>query len=270
MELTADWTGDERLAGNVRRRVFVVRRAAGPVPGTVWTPDASGPLPLVLLGHGGSGDRHSARVTSLADRLAAAGIAAAAIDGPYHGERVAAPLSPAAYQARIAAEGVHAVLDRMAGDWLAARDLLADAGIADRTQVGYAGLSMGTRFGLDAAAALGGALRCAVFGKFGTRPASALNPALHTPDRCLRAASRVTAPVLFHLSWDDELFPRAGQLELFDAFAGEAKELLGFAGGHRHTPGHAPDLWLAFLVRHLTRAPRTAPGSASGPPPGSN
>ena len=75
--------------------------------------------------------------------------AAVAIDGPFHGERVASPLTPPEYQSRMAAEGIGRVLDRMADDWVAARDLLVDVGTADPTRQAYFGLSMGTRFGLE-------------------------------------------------------------------------------------------------------------------------
>lgn len=250
------WGVEELLTGNVTRRSFLIRRAVGPVPGTVWAPASrSGPVPLVLLGHGGSGDRSSSRIVSMAGRFASAGFVAAAIDGPYHGERLSSPLSTTQYQARIAAEGIDRVLDRMAGDWVTTCDLLTHAGIADSARRAYFGLSMGTRYGLAAAAAPIPGLKCAVFGKFGTQPTSDMNPALQAPRRSLSAASRITVPVFFHLQWDDDVFPRAGQLELFDAFASPAKELHGFAGGHRHTPEHAPDLWQAFITRHLVGPP---------------
>jgi hypothetical protein len=33
------------------------------------------------------------------------------------------------------------------------------------------------------------------------------------------AARAVSAPVLYHVRWDDEIFPRDGQFELFEALA---------------------------------------------------
>ncbi|WP_370115334.1 dienelactone hydrolase family protein [Streptacidiphilus sp. MAP12-33] len=236
----------------VRQRPFLVDRPGAPVPATVWTPaEPERPLPLVLLGHGGSGDRHSTRIVARAEQLAHSGYAAVAIDGPYHGERVPQPLTAAQYQALIAGEGVERVLDRMAADWLATRDALVRTGLADPDRQAYVGLSMGTRFGLATAVALGPSLRCAVFGKFGTRASTALHPGLAAPRRALDDAARITAPVLFHLNRDDELFPREGQLELFAAFPNAAKELHSHPGGHSHPPDDASDLWQRFLTRHL-------------------
>ncbi|NBO90176.1 MAG: hypothetical protein EBU77_11080, partial [Betaproteobacteria bacterium] len=44
-------------------------------------------MPLVLVGHGGSGHKTSALVLDIVKRLLPAGIAVAAIDGPVHGQR---------------------------------------------------------------------------------------------------------------------------------------------------------------------------------------
>jgi len=90
-----------------------------------------------------------------------------------------------------------------------------------------------------------------VFGKFGTQSTPGINAGLHAPHRVLDDASAVTAPVLFHVQWDDEIFPRPGQLQLFDAFVSPDKELLGFAGGHRNTPEHASAMWHGFIDRHI-------------------
>ena len=246
------------------KATFWIRRDAGsaPFPATVWVPtdtpaepelgSASAPAPLVLLGHGGSGHRHSPRIVALATKFAESGIAAVAIDDPYHGERAASPAPPipAEYQARMIADGIDKVLDGMAADWLATCDALAEAGIADRTRLAYCGLSLATRLGLPTAAALGPTLRCAVFGKFAPN-SPALPPGLSAPARTLRDASRIAAPVLFHMQWDDELFPRHAQLDLFDAFPSPAKELHAHPGPHARTPPHAPATWYAFIARQL-------------------
>jgi dienelactone hydrolase len=264
MSHDVSWADGRQISAHTTQRSFLIRRSSGTVPGTVWTPvRRSGPVPTVLLGHGGSGHRHSDRIVSMAAQFTSAGYAVAAIDGPHHGERVASPLTPAEYQARIAAEGIGTLLDRIADDWVTTADLLADADIADGAQFAYFGLSMGTRFGLPTAAALGPALRCAVFGKFGLRSAATLNPGLHAPDRALHDASRITAPVFFHLQWDDEIFPRTGQLDLFDGFASPERELHAFTGRHGHTPHHGPGLWQSFIRRHLASPGNGQPGEAS-------
>lgn len=99
------------------------------------------------------------------------GLAALAIDGPYHGYRVAAPMAASEYQARIAAEGIDVVLDRMTDEWLASVAALGALGIIDTAKLAYLGTSMATRFGLPLAAVLGDRLRCIVFGKFGLHQA---------------------------------------------------------------------------------------------------
>ena len=39
------------------------------------------------------------------------------------------------------------------------------------------------------------------------------------------AAQAVSAPVLYHVQWNDEIFPRDGQFELFDALGSADKQL---------------------------------------------
>jgi pimeloyl-ACP methyl ester carboxylesterase len=170
-----EWLGEEAGAGCTERS-FMLRRPVL-VPGVLWSPRATVPQATVLLFHGGSGHKRSERHVQMGRWLASTpGLAVIAIDGPYHGDRVPAPMAPSAYQQLIADEGIERVTARMTADWLEAVSALADLGLADDAHVSVFGMSMGTRFGLPAAAAPGLRLQCAVLGKFGLRQAAPLHP----------------------------------------------------------------------------------------------
>jgi dienelactone hydrolase len=239
--------------GGVTERRFALEREAGIVPGILWTPTQhERPLPLVLLGHGGSGHKRAERQLMLGRRFASVlQMAAVAIDGPFHGDRVDAQFDRTQYQAMLAAAGVDKVTDGMVEDWGATLDALSQLGGIAIDRIAYIGFSMGTRFGLPYVAAAGDRLRCAVLGKYGMRQASSSPAAVNMAPRFTRDAPNITIPILFHMQWDDELFPRDGQFELFDAFGTSDKRLIAFPGPHNTSTPEAVDAWCAFVQRHL-------------------
>jgi dienelactone hydrolase len=250
-----EWLGEESSAGCTERS-FILRRSV-PVPGVLWSPQAAVPRATVLLFHGGSGHKRSERHLQMGRWLASAsGLAVIAIDGPYHGDRAPPPMAPSAYQQLIADEGIESVTARMTADWLDAVSALAGLGLADDAHVSVFGMSMGARFGLPAAAALGPRLRCAVLGKFGLRQAGLLHPGLRAPGLIAAAARAVSAPLLYHVQWDDEIFPRDGQFELFDAMASTDKHLIARPGPHAQTHPNDQTSWQDFLSLNSPQATR--------------
>ena len=242
-----EWLREETSPDCVERS-FLVHRLPGPVPGVLWSPKSTVPEATVLLFHGGSGHKRTERHLRMGRQLTSAGLAVVAIDGPHHGGRVPAPLMPSVYQQRIVDEGIEAVTARMTADWLHVVSVLAGLGLADDAHVSVFGMSMGARFGLPAAAALGRRLQCAVLGKFGIRQAAPLHPGLQAPALITAAAQAVSAPVLYHVQWNDEIFPRDGQFELFDALGSADKQLIARPGPHNQTHPDDEATWLDFLT----------------------
>jgi dienelactone hydrolase len=241
-----EWLGEATSAGFLERS-FLLRRRSGTVPGVLWSTGTVAEPPAVLLFHGGSGHKRSERHLRMGPWLASAGFAVIAVDGPYHGDRVASPMAPAVYQQLIVDEGIEQVTARMTRDWLDTVASLAAEGLADDANVGVFAMSMGVRFGLPVAAALGSSIRCAVFGKFGIRQTGLLHQGLRAPGLMKTAAHAVCAPVLYHVQWDDEIFPRDGQFELFDSLASADKRLIARSGPHAETHPDDEASWQEFI-----------------------
>jgi dienelactone hydrolase len=244
------WIGESISEGGVTERRFDLERESGTVPGILWTPtEHDCRVPLVLMGHGGSGHKRSDRQLMLGRRLATVSqMASATIDGPYHGDRVPEPLDRSQYQAMMAAMGVDKVTDGMVDDWGATLDALGQLDGIDATRIAYMGFSMGTRFGLPYVAAAGDRLRCAVLGKNGMRQTSGM---ANMAPRFERDAPTIQLPLLYHVQWDDELFPRDGQFELFDRLGTSDKRLIAFPGPHGTSTPEAVHAWCEFVTRHL-------------------
>jgi fermentation-respiration switch protein FrsA (DUF1100 family) len=61
------------------------------------------------------------------------------------------------------------------------------------------------------------------------------------------AARAVSAPVLYHVQWDDTIFPREGQFELFGALASPDKRLFARSGPHAETHPDDEASWQEFI-----------------------
>ncbi|MGH3349045.1 MAG: alpha/beta hydrolase [Nocardioides sp.] len=249
----ARWAEPDLLDGVTQHRFVVEREPNQHVPAVAWyaaNPNGRDARPLVLLGHGGQLHKLSARNVRLATRLVREhGINSVAIDGPFHGDR--SPSVGFDYQAAMVERGVGKVTEQVIEDWRRTLDAIGDCAPFGVTTVGYLGLSMGARFGLSLIASVNTRISAAVLGKFGLRDGGVLHPGLNTEKSTLRAAQRVTVPVLFHVEWADEIFPRDAQLSLFDAIGSENKALYARNGRHGSNRPEDASIWLEYLARHL-------------------
>jgi dienelactone hydrolase len=236
-------TSEQRLDDGVLEREFTL----GEIPGTLWTPESTAPVPLILMAHNNGLPKGDARLVARARMSAAAGYAVASIDARGCGDR---PRSPDEERARAefrramqAGEPVDEVFESFIGplvenavpDWRTTLDTLLSLPEIDGS-VGYSGwTALGIRLAVLEP-------RIAVAGFFAGG---------YVPHAQREEASQVTIPLLLLLQWDDEGNPRQRALDLFDAFGSEEKTLHANPGGHLGTPWFELEDGNRFFGRHL-------------------
>lgn len=234
----------------VRQRRFDVHRDGRVAPGLLWTPaGATGTRPLVLLGHGAGHDKRGPHIVSMARRLVRhASFAAAAIDGPVHGDRRAdgnhrGDLMFVQFAQMWAGDPTMA--DEMVADWSATLDSLQELEEVGHGPVGWWGLSMGTILGIPFIAD-DERVSVAVLGLMGTAA-----PEPEFARRFLRDARALRCPVLFVLQWNDELMRREDVLALFGEIGSSDKRLHANPGAHAAVPEDEFETTERFLIDHL-------------------
>ncbi len=240
-----EWVARETAKGVTERR-FDLDVNATIVPGILWTPeDATGTSPLVLIGHGGSQHKRAPNVLSLARRIVRhLGFAAAAIDGPMHGDRVdgGADLTLDTLRARMgerSQENVATLFTAARTEWQETLTALKTVDGVGDGPTGYWGLSMGTVIGLPFVASEP-RIDCAVLGLMGL-----------SVDARGQSARSINIPVLFLVQWDDELVQRTDALTLFDTLATTEKTMHINPGAHSAVPLEEIEATERFFSKHL-------------------
>ncbi|MDN3024543.1 alpha/beta hydrolase [Streptomyces sp. S.PB5] len=240
------FTSEQRLDDGVLEREFTL----GEIPGTLWTPESTAPVPLILMAHNNGLPKAQPRLVARGRYTAANGYAVATVDAAGCGDR---PRSAAEEQARAdirrafqtgePVEHIDDIFESLVGplvhkavpDWRTTLDaLLALPGIGG--PVGYSGwMALGVHL-----AAIEPRIVAASFYAGGFVP------------RAQREEARqVTIPLLMLLQWDDEGNPRQRALDLFDAFGSKEKTLHANMGGHTGTPWFEGEDVNRFYGRHL-------------------
>lgn len=189
-----------------------------------------GPRPLLLMGHGGSQHKQSPEMLRRAARFVQMfGWAVAAIDGPVHGERREVLVTGPERQAEFLNMWRNDTqIDPMVEDWVATLNALLQLhDVVDSRRVIWHGVSMGTAYGLPLLARESARIRCAVLGMWGGDYVNS--------QRLQKDALAVRCPVLFQQKWDDAIFTRNGQIDLFDRLGDARKWLKVYPGPHTVT-----------------------------------
>lgn len=237
---------------------FAVRRDEHVIPATFWNAEGVPELrpALVLLQHGGPLHKRHAMVDGLARSIRArTGAAVLLIDGPIHGRR-RADQPEIMEMLGIFKRYWHedAGIDTMVADWRLALDAVLDRGWADPARVAWFGMSMGTAYGIPLCAAED-RIKAAAIGMWGTDWGQ--------DARLIADARRMTAPVLFQIKSEDEIFSTAGQRALFDAVGSPDKRLSTFPGGHSVSAPGQLDQLLDFVANAVSDERADQPGTVT-------
>lgn len=245
-----EWIGEPEVSRGVCERRFDLTVEDAVVPGILWTPeDAAGTRPLVLIGHGGSQHKRAPNVLALARRVVRhLGYAAAAIDGPMHGDRVpdGTDLTLDVVQRRMTEDREETARRFRAArnEWRETLTVLKGLDDVGDGPTGYWGLSMGTVIGLPFVASEP-RLDCAVLGLMGL-----------SADARGEASRSIKIPVLFLVQWDDELVRRTDALTLFDTLGSKDKTMHVHPGVHIAVPVEEIEASERFFAKHLgTKVP---------------
>lgn len=252
----------EKLVDGVIQRDFSVSVNGETVPCAIWSPvDATGPRPLIAMGHGGSQHKKALGIRRRAvDYANKHGWATLAIDCPGHGDRISREEALELMRevgARVRGESGNTPIDperlkmmtrrssQAVPEWQAALDAAQALDFVGTSEpVAYWGVSMGTAIGVPLLAA-DSRFCCAVLGLAGLRAKA---------EEFEAAAKSITIPVEFVFQWDDAVAPRESGIALFDAFGSKHKTMHINPGAHVDIPTFESTAWESFFLRHLTAA----------------
>jgi dienelactone hydrolase len=199
---------------------------------------------LLLLGHGGTKSKDSARFVRLSRQYAErTGLAVVCIDAVDHGER-----RPVVGGGPLQAEWHSNAIGAMVSDWVEAVKALSWIG----PPVAYVGFSMGSIFGVPTVASLA-SIKAAAFVVGGIPAGGGIQDPPLRP-LLLGAASKLDhSQILMVNQTQDEIFPVADVHELFDAIPGSNKRLMFWEGKHDDWSTEAIDYTIAFINSHVGR-----------------
>lgn len=239
--VSVTWTETEDDKGNATREFVVDRGDVRALTGAVWLPENKTADTLMLFGHGASGDRYQEPIAHLAGRFQRAGIPSLSLDGPVHGLRKIGDGQRVAFGEELQRES-H--VEDMMTDWNEAISLARGLDEISATKLAYLGLSMGSIYGIPLVASRPD-MSVATLGLIG------MTAILPQGEAFLAMARQIEIPILFLMQMEDELFPRDGCLEVFDAFASKDKRMHCNPGLHPEIPQEEIDFSFEFLLGHI-------------------